>query len=73
MPYMVSPNPHYSTNLTHMQSSVMTNRIGEQSLRSSKHSLGINENQSGQYVAVNSPHQPSHNMAYRVQLPKPTL
>lgn len=37
MPYLVSPNTHYS-NLTHMQSSVMTNRIGEQSLvRDSKH------------------------------------
>lgn len=28
MPYIVSPTPHYSTNMTHMQSSVMTATIG---------------------------------------------
>lgn len=29
MPYIISPTPNYSTNLTHMQSSVMTTRMGE--------------------------------------------
>ena len=76
MPYIVSPHPHYSANFTNMQSSVMTTRIGEPAMGESRndpsYSVGVSENQSVQYVAMNSPHQPSPSMAYRVQLPKPT-
>lgn len=36
------------------------------------YSGGISENQSSQYLAMNSPHQPAPSMAYKVQLPKPT-